>query len=100
MPTSRDIYNTLYDGTAPNGSHTQTNSIASATEITIPSGATRVVMQCATQNVRYTLDGTTPTTTLGFLITKATDPIEVYVKGCTLTVIEVATTAVLDYQFF
>lgn len=57
-------------------------------------------MQTQTQNARFTLDGTTPTTTKGFLVVANAVPLLVYLgPGVTLTVIETATTAVFDYQF-
>jgi len=85
----------------PVGDHTQTSSLASATPITIPAGATKVIMQTQTKDVRFTLDGTTPTTTKGFLLVANDPPFIVHLDTShnTLTVIETATTAVFDYQF-
>jgi len=100
MPTTRDVLNTIYMGMAPVGDHTSTSSVSTATEITIPAGANRIMMQAATKSVRVTFDGTTPTTTVGFLLTAGNDPLIFPVQGCTLTAIEIAATAVLNYQFF
>ena len=100
MPTSRDILNETAYGGVPIGSHTQTAAISAATAIAVPKGARYILIQCATQNVRITFDGTTPTATVGFLIVAAAVPQRYYILGCTITVIEVAQTAKLDYQFF
>lgn len=53
-------------------------ALASAQSLTIPTGADRCWIQCdAAANVRYTLDGTTPTATEGMiLIAGAHRPIE------------------------
>ena len=101
MPTSRDILNETAYGGVPIGSHTQTAAISAATAIAVPKGARYILIQCATQNVRITFDGTTtPTATVGFLIVAAAAPQKYYVQGCTIQVIEVGATAKLDYQFF
>ena len=99
MPTERDLFNELFGG-VPIGSHTQTAAISAATAIAVPKGARYILIQCATQNVRITFDGTTPTATVGFLIVAAAAPQKYYVQGCTIQVIEVGATAKLDYQFF
>jgi len=93
--------NSDWDQFTPVGDHTQTNSLASATTITIPSGATKIMMQTQTQSVRFTLDGTAPTTTKGFIIVANAVPLIVYLNAAknTFKVIECATTAVFDYQF-
>lgn len=85
----------------PIGSHTQRSDLASAQTISVPDGATHVLMQCATQNVRVTFDGTTPTATKGFLLTAGATPLPPYPvpAGGSILAIEVTTTAVFDYQF-
>lgn len=52
-------------------------TLASATTPTIPDGTREIWAQCATNNVRYTLDGTTtPTSTVGMqLIAGAHQPL-------------------------
>ncbi len=42
--------------------------LASAVAPTIPSGTREVWLQSYTNNVRFTLDGTTPTATVGMLV--------------------------------
>lgn len=89
------------DGYSPVvGSHTQPADISSAVEIEVPATAGIWYAQCATQNVRFTLDGTTPTASKGFVIKAGEPPIKVPVEpGSTIKVIEVSATAVLEYQF-
>lgn len=82
------------------GSHTSGRAIAAATTLAPPAGARRVLLQALTQNVRYTLDGTAPTASLGFQL-KAGDPPVVIPVGDTvvLKVIEEAATASLQEQW-
>ena len=40
--------------------------------LTVPAGCNQAVVQADGQNVRFTLDGTTPTIALGFLIPNGT----------------------------
>jgi hypothetical protein len=85
----------------PVGSHTQNADIDSVVEITVPDGATQWMVQCQTKNVRFTLDSATAaTTTKGFLLVADASPVIVPVYPTqVIHVIEVAATAVLDYQF-
>lgn len=84
----------------PLGSHNDGLAINTAKTLTPPGGATLLMIQALTQNVRYTLDGTTPTATTGFQL-KAGDPaILVPIgSGTTVKVIEETATADLQYQF-
>ncbi len=84
----------------PVGAHTQLATGATVQSITVPDGATRWMVQCQTQNIRFTLDGTAATTTKGFLLVKDGVPIIIAVyPGQVIKWIEVTTTAVLDYIF-
>ena len=85
----------------PVGTHTQTNSLSTAADITVPSGATQWLMQAQTKGVRFILDETTTaTTTKGFLLTTDAAPLLVPVRpGQVISVIQVEATAVFDYQF-
>lgn len=60
----------------------------------------KVLVQTTSQNVRFTLDGTTPTATTGFQL-KTTDPplLIMLTDGVILTVIEEAATAAFNFQF-
>ena len=85
----------------PVGSHTQvTNAtLASAQTLTAPSDCDGILWQnIGTQNISFTIDGTTPTATKGFLLFPTTEPRVVTVGGgITLKVIRVASGAALDY---
>lgn len=90
----------FFEAFEPVGSHTQNSSLASAAALTIPAGATKLMMSCSTQDIRYTLDGTTPTAAKGFLLAKGGAPVIIPIGNTTvITLIETATTAVLEYQF-
>jgi hypothetical protein len=84
----------------PVGSHFDGTDISSATELAAPSGATKLLIQALDQNIRITLDGTTPTATKGFQI-KAGDPWQMIPLGnnTTVTVIEETATADIQYQW-
>ncbi len=86
-------------GFNPLGAHNDGLVITSAVVITLTTGATKILMQALSQNVRYTLDSTTPTATLGFQL-KAGDPpiILILEDGVVITVIEETATADLQYQ--
>jgi hypothetical protein len=82
----------------PVGDHVDGPDISSAVTLTAPTGATKIMIQAVTQNIRYTLDGTAPTTSVGFLL-KADDPAVILPLGnnTTIKVIQVAATADLQY---
>lgn len=85
---------------SPVGSHSDGATISSATTLTPPTGATKILIQALTQNVRFTLDGTAPTASRGFQL-KAGDPPMLIPLGAStvLKVIEEAATADLQYQW-
>jgi hypothetical protein len=86
----------------PIGSHTQNTSLSTAVDITVPAGATAMMVQAGTQNVRFTLDNSTTnaTTTVGFLLTAGDPPVIIpSYPGQIISVIEVTASAKLDYQF-
>ena len=85
------------------GAHNSGLDISSAVQLSPsatynPGKAKKVVIQALTQNVRFTLDGTAPTTTLGFLLTAGDPPITIPLEGVTLKVIEATATASLQFQ--
>ena len=83
------------------GAHVNRNDLAAAKTVSVSADATHMMIHCTTQNVRITLDGTAPTITLGLLIVAASNPVLLPVpSGGSVKMIEVATTAVADYQFF
>lgn len=85
---------------SPVGSHSDGATISSATTLTAPATATKIMMQAISQNVRFTVDGTAPETAKGFQL-KAGDPPLILPLGrnTTLKVIEEAATADLQYQW-
>jgi len=64
MPT---LYKTEFS-IAAIGSIARDSSISSATTIAIPANATGVLIQADTGDVRFTFDGTEPTSTLGLVL--------------------------------
>lgn len=75
-------------------------TVSTATSFaTPPAGATAVVVQAETQNIRVTCDGTAPTATVGLLV-KTTDP-GVVITGdiAKLQVIEVAASAAVSLTY-
>jgi len=85
----------------PLGAHSSGLAIATAQLLARPeAGVTQLMIQALTQNVRLTLDGTTPTTALGFQI-KAGDPPVIFplAVGGQERVIQEAATASLQYQY-
>ena len=83
----------------PVGAHNDGLDISSAVTITIPTGATKILMQVQTQNARYTLDGTAPTASKGFQLKDGDPPIIITFGNATvLKMIEEAATADLQYQ--
>ena len=84
----------------PVGSHITGTDISSAVTLTAPTGATKILIQAITQNIRFMLDGTAPTTTTGFQIV-AGDPAVLIPLGTdtVLKVIEEAATCVPQYQW-
>ena len=86
-------------GFNPLGAHNDSLVITSAVALTIATGATKLLIQTISQNVRYTLDGTTPTALVGFQLRAGDPPIIIILEdGVTITVIEEAATADLQYQ--
>ena len=81
-------------------SHNDGLDVSSAATLTIPAKATKLVIQALEQNVRMTLEGTTPTSTKGFQI-KAADPMIVIPLGANtqIKLIEEAATADVQYMF-
>lgn len=63
--------------------------------------ADKVVIQTTAQNIRYTLDGTTPTTTVGFQLKSTDSPRQIIIRPgeVILTVIEEVGGAILQVQF-
>lgn len=83
------------------GGHTRDTTVDTATVLTIPSGARYCLLQCLAQNIRYTLDGTTPTAAIGFRMTAGNAPLAIWCEaGVTLTVISETAGAEVQFQFY
>ena len=84
----------------PLGAHSDGAVISSAQTLTPASGATKLLIQALGQNVRLTLDGTTPTSTKGFQLVAGDPPLIVVIDaGTVVKVIQEAATADLQYQW-
>lgn len=84
----------------PIGSHISDTTISASTTLDVPSGANRLLIQALTNNVRYTLDGTTPTAAIGFRLTADEDPLLiVWTPGMTVKVIEETASASIQAQW-
>jgi hypothetical protein len=84
----------------PLGAHNDGLSISSATTITPATGSTKLLVQALTQNVRFTLDGTAPTTSKGFQLKAGDPPVLIPLGNSTvIKFIQEAATADLQYQF-
>jgi hypothetical protein len=70
------------------GSHTTDATISAATTITPTAGANAVLLTARAQNIRYTIDGTTPTATTGFPLEAGKTLIIDYHSSMTIKVIE------------
>lgn len=83
----------------PIGAHIANSSLSSAAPVTMPANATHLLVQALTANIRYTMDGTTPTASVGFRITADQDPILIpAAKETRLNFIQEAANASLQAQ--
>ena len=80
--------------------HGQLTGLDSEQALTVPAGATTVLLQAKTQNVYYTMDGTTPSSTNGLILIAGLAPISYSGKLSDLNFLEVNASAVLNYAFF
>lgn len=86
---------------AANQAH-QTVTIGGAVyTLNIPQGVARVMVQALVQNVRYTLDGTAPTTVVGFQFIAAAEPRVLDVVGgrTVISFFEEVGGAILEIQY-
>jgi len=84
----------------PLGAHSDGLAISTAQTLMPPGSASKLLIQALTQNVRYTLDGTTPTSSLGFQLKAGDPPLVLPINAAvTVKVIEEAATADLEYQW-
>lgn len=89
----------------PLGSLTKNSSLSSVVTITAPIRATGLLIQALSQNVRLTIDGTTPvtgtgSTGTGYDINAGTAAVLIPVReGQQVRMIEEAASAVVNYQW-
>ena len=74
-------------------------SLSAATTLSIPDGADVLTLQPKTQNVVLTLDGSTPSSTVGMELTAGTPYVVDVGVGYTVRVIEKTASASLEYLF-
>jgi hypothetical protein len=84
---------------APVGAHVSGANIAAATALVKPAGASQILIQALTQNVRFTLDGSDPTAAVGFQLLAGSAPVIISVPGVSIKVIQEAAAASLQYQW-
>lgn len=82
----------------PIGSHYDGTTISSATTLTPPAGATKILIQALDANVRLTLDGSDPTATKGFQLVDG-DPLIMLPLSPSTTVKVIQETATADIQY-
>lgn len=64
-----------------------------------PLNAHKIMMQCGTKDLRYTLDGTTPTTTVGFHMKADDAPLTIEInENVKLQVIREESGTILQYE--
>lgn len=84
------------DGSNPHRS----NNVDALFTVNIPTGCEEVLVQAIDQNIRYTLNGTTPTASSGFVLTAGNDPISIPVtKYTVLKFISETAGAILEHEF-
>lgn len=84
----------------PLGSHSTDATISSATTITPETNADYVAIQAFTNAVRYTLDGTTPTASVGFRIAANDSDVVSVGPNTVIKVIEETASASVQWQSF
>lgn len=86
---------------AADEAHVHRADLDSVRELSIPKRANYIMMQARDQNIRYTLDGSTPTADLGFELISGDPPTVLpIIHGRTkLRFLEEAATASLEFQY-
>lgn len=76
-------------------------NLATVVELNVPQHVYEVLVQASGANVRYTLDGTDPNATSGFVLVNGNDPIAIpYIPGRTrLKFVQASAGARLHYQY-
>lgn len=75
---------------------TQIASLSTAQTVTVPAGATGIVVQARGKNIYYTVDGQTPSAALGFLlVADADEKLLPFTAGTAIKFVEAAASATL-----
>lgn len=100
MASIADTYYTAQQPLRIVGAHVANSSIGEATTLTPPATAHALLIQALDENVRYTLDGTTPTASVGFQLKADGEPLLIDIGiGMTVKVIQETATATIQYQW-
>lgn len=84
----------------PIGPHYSNSSLSSAVALSKISNSRYLIVQALTQNVRFTLDGTTPTASLGFRLTAGDPPTIIDMERIgQIKFIEETASASIQYQW-
>lgn len=98
LETYRSIRRDVDKPFTPVGAHTQVTTLGSAVVLDPPAGATRILLQTVTQNIRYRLDGVNPVANVGFRQTPTDGPVTIECPGG-IRVIQESPSATIDYQW-
>lgn len=83
----------------PVGAHTVNSTLSAVVNITVAQNSNGLLVQALTQNIRFTLDGTLPTATVGFQLKAGDSPLLIpLIPGAVLRFIEETASATLQYQ--
>lgn len=81
----------------------QVTGLSAVKTLTIPTGTRKAIISAEGQNVRYRLDGTDPTASVGTLIVAGGESEEITVEGglsASAKFIEVTTSATLSVHYY
>ncbi len=94
-------YNTNLFSIVPIGGHTRNFLLGSPVVITIPANATGMLVQAGDQNVKYTINGTSPDVNVGFMLRTTDVPARIDLfPGAKITFVEAVAGASINYQLF
>ncbi len=81
-------------------SYEKINDLSTAKGLNVPAGATMAWLQAETSNIRYLLDGSTPTATGGLVMRATEPPIELQCELAPAKFIQEAAGAKLNIVYF
>jgi len=89
-----------YQPITASGGYVQMTPTTAVALTSIPATAVAVLLQCETQDCRIRFDATVPTSSTGFLLTKAVDKVFYAGKLSNIRVLEAASGSKLNVQYF